>query len=169
MKLLCSSFVIVLGAYLLISASGYAYFTDTETVPMSVATGTWGEQSDDVTFDISGALLTGHGSQGFHLHDIVLNNTGDQPLVITGIIVGWDPDDGEMLEQVQICDATSLEADSFWSGTTGSGSYVEGVYVLGGTCSGNVHFWFDSDMSGKTITLTFIFDDGSQKGVSVLV
>jgi predicted ribosomally synthesized peptide with SipW-like signal peptide len=169
MKVLCSSFVFVLGVCLLLSAPSYSYFTDTDMIEMNIATGTWAEQSTDVTFDISGALLTGHGSQGFHLHNIFLGNTGDVPVEITGVIVRWDPGDGEMLQQVHISGASGNGGDHFWTGMTGSGSFVEGEYVLSPSGPGNVHCWFDSDMSGKTISITFVFDDGSQKGVSVLI
>ena len=169
MKGLCSSFVFVLGVCLIISAPSNSYFTDTDVMEMNIATGTWAEQSADVTFDISGALLTGHGSQGFHLHNIFLGNTGDVPVEITGVIVRWDPCDGEMLQQVHISGAPGNGGDHFWTGMTGSGSFVEGEYVLSPSGPGNVHCWFDTDMSGKTIYLTFVFDDGSQKGVSVLI
>lgn len=168
-RVLCSSFVIVLGVCLFLSASSYSYFTDTDMIEMNVATGTWAEQSTDVTFDISGALLTGHGPQGFHFHNLFLSNTGNEPVEIIGVIVRWDPGDGEALQQVQICSAPVNGGDHFWTGTTGSGSMVEGMYVLSPSVPGNVHCWFNSDMSGKTIFLTFIFEDGSQRGVAVLV
>ena len=168
-RLLFSVLLIIGGVSLLLSSATFAYISDEDRIEGSISTGIWRELSDDITFDITGTLLTGHGSQGFHLHNIYLSNTGDVPVVITGVIVRWDPCDGEMLQQVHICGASGNGGEHFWTGTTGSGSSVEGEYELSPSGPGNVHCWFDTDMSGKTIFLTFVFDDGSQKGVSVLV
>lgn len=166
--LFCVLFIIG-GGYLLLPLSTFAYISDEDRIEGSISTGTWEEQSDDITFDISGALLTGHGSHGFHLHNIFLRNGGDEPIGITGMTAGWDPCDGEMMQQVQICGASGNGGDHFWTGSTCAGSSVEGEHLLGMSDSGNLHCWFDSDMSGKTIFLTFVFDDSSQKGVAVLV
>lgn len=166
--LFCILFIIGGGCFLLSSAT-FAYISDEDRIEGSISTGTFGGQSDDITFDVTGARLTGHGSHGFHLHNISLTNTGDKSVNLTGMIVGWDPHDGEMLQQVQICAASGNGGDHFWTGSTCSGSPVGGAYLLSSSSPGNVHCWFDSDMSGKTVFLTFIFDDGSKKGVSVLV
>lgn len=169
-RFLFSILLIIGGGSLLLSSVTFAYISDEDRIDGSISTGTFWEQSDDITFDITGARLTGgHGSQGVHLHKIFLINGGDEPVGITGMIVGWDPCDGEMLQQVHICGAPGDGGDYFWTGTTGVGSSVKGEYLLSPSDPGNLHCWFDSDMSGKTISLTFIFDDGSQKGVSVLV
>ena len=168
-RLLFCVLLIAGGVLLILTPVSFAYISDEDIIEGSISTGTWGEQSDGLTIDITGALLTGHGSNGFHLHNIFLTNTGDKPKEITGMAVGWDPNNGEMLQLVHICSATANGGDHFWTGRTCAGSSVEGEHLLGMSDSGNVHCWFDSDMSGKTIFLTFIFDDGSQKGVAVLV
>ena len=188
-KVLSVSVLVFCGAYLLVSASSYSYFIDTDEISMSVTTGTWGEQSDDLTIDITGVLLTGHGSNGFHLHNIVLRNSGDKPVEITGIILRWNPENGEMLQRVWFCgdhmsgnenenedvgeddtfDRKRNAGKTFWEGNAACGASVGGFHCIGPAGQGNLHCWFDSDMSGKTIYLTFVFDDGSQKGVAVLV
>lgn len=192
LKCVISLGIVLMGMYLLICGSGYSYFIDCDTTRMTLSTSTWSEGSDDFIFDVTGAHISRDVSEEFHLNAIRIRNKGEKPVNITWLIVGWDPDMGEKFLSVRFnCDthivddidddATTVEDNEcapdenmgadmvFWEGDAACVASVDGLHCLVSEVNENMDFCFDSDMSGKTIHLTLVFDDGSQKGVAVLV
>lgn len=131
--------------YGLWSVATYAYFDDTETVrDNSIVAGTW------MSIDSEGAILTGNGMTNLHGIFLVPGEPGSDN-VIDKISISWTGGDGEVTE-------IRIGGDIFWAGVGESGQELIGNYVVDKKIVNK--YRFDSDMHGKTFTISFTMSSG---------
>ena len=135
----------------------FSYFSDTEvSVGNTFRAGTWETQAGYLNIDTGGAKLTGNGGK---LHSIILDLNTTQNVTIDRMIIDWGVNNGEKIEEIRIGGAT------FWSGSEISDAVLDGEYIL--TKKEQLDFTFDSDMQGRSSTITFIMGDSSEKKIII--
>lgn len=143
-------------AYALLNPT-FSYFSDTEVSAGNTFTaGTWETQSMYLSIDTDGAKLTGNGGK---LHCIVLDLNTTQNITIDKMVINWTVNNGEKIEEIKIGGAT------FWSGSAIADAVLDGEYIL--TKKEHIEFRFDSDMQGRSFTITFIMGDSSEKKIII--
>ena len=123
------------------------------------------DMADYLTINTAGAIVTTGGDD--EIHGLTITNTNSSlPLQIDRIIVSWTTDNGELVEELKIdgsdfWDENGCGGDCWPSERQASGTELDGDYTLaaGATDVDLNNIEFDSDMSGKTIVLTFIMKD----------
>jgi predicted ribosomally synthesized peptide with SipW-like signal peptide len=139
-------------AYALINPT-FSYFSDTEvSTGNTFRTGTWETQAGYLNIDTGAAKLTGNGGK---LHSILIDLNTTHSITIDKMIVNWTVNNAEKIEEIRIGGAT------FWAGSELSDALLDGEYIL--TKEEQIQFRFDSDMQGKSFTVTFIMGDSSKK------
>ncbi|MBU3967165.1 MAG: hypothetical protein KKG76_07320 [Euryarchaeota archaeon] len=145
-------------AYALLHTT-FSSFSDTEVSAGNTFTAaTWETQAGYLSIDTSGAKLTGNGGK---LHSIVLNLTTPRNITIDKMIVNWTVNNGEKIEEIRIGGVT------FWSGSEIADAVLDGNYIL--SKKERIEFRFDSDMQGRSFTITFIMGDSSTKKIAIIV
>lgn len=170
-----------------------AWFSDTVVIEgSSITTGSWSDAGSLMVTADKGLFKppAGHHA-GTILSGITVSNTGSTPVVITGVKVSWDPDDGGMIRRVAFTrvkggghphagqEGSGRDPDSadnegsiaFWSGEAASGQVLDGRFLLNPPALDDpvreVQLSFDSDMDGKSLLCMFIMNDGSEKEIRV--
>ncbi|MBA3037934.1 MAG: hypothetical protein FP814_15775 [Desulfobacterium sp.] len=77
------------------------------------------------------------------------------------MIVNWTVNNGEKIEEIRIGGVT------FWSGSEIADAVLDGNYIL--SKKERIEFRFDSDMQGRSFTITFIMGDSSTKKIAIIV
>lgn len=152
------------------SSCTFSYFSDTEVSTGNTFTAGcnwWSADNLDVDTTCAcigccGQCCCGQGpcgqcNCGHGLHGIEVKNVGDSDIKIVGVSVSWTPDGGENITCV---------CDGVWEGSEPSGAVLDITDLTLNPGETNVFtFVFDSDMTGKTFTITFFMDDDSSKTV----
>lgn len=170
-----------------------AWFSDAVVIEgNSIATGSWSDAGNLMVTVDNGLFKPPTGRHAKTIFSgITVNNVGSAPVVITGVKVSWDPDDGGMIRRVAFTrvkggghshagqEGSGRDPDPaadegftvFWSGEAASGRVLEGRFLLDPAAPDDpareVRLSFDPGMDGKSLLCTFIMDDGSEKEVRV--
>lgn len=109
-----------------------------------------------VLIDLSGATFTGSN----RLTNAKIRNTGNSDVIIDKLSIAWtNPSASQFLTEVQIAGG-----DIEWTGSVQSGQIIDIIdYLLPAFSSQTPvnHLQFNSNMSGKTLYVTFVLTDGS--------
>jgi hypothetical protein len=135
----------------------FSYFSDTEvSAGNTFSAGTWETQAGYLSIDTGGAKLTGNGGK---LHSMILDLNTAQNITIDKMIINWTVNNGEKIEEIRIGGAI------FWSGSEIADAVLDGEYIL--TKKEHIEFRFDSDMQGRSFTITFIMVDSSENKITI--
>lgn len=122
--------------------------------------GVEGSDADDLQVDTTHSQLTGNGLK---LRGTTIANTGAASITIDKIRVDWDGAGSADITKI------TIHGETFWSGSEPAGETLDGIdHALAPSAPGkHITFRFDSDMSGKTFTIKFILEDGSEKEMTI--
>jgi hypothetical protein len=156
-------------------------FSDTETATLSVSSGAWHTQADDllVNTDCAGIWSPRCNCacpcitdlcerwEGSILYGIFLRNIGENDITIDKIKIHWiPPQDSEHVQLVQIIFNDWIE----WMGSEPSGTLIDinnCTLRPSDLLPKSLFILFDSDMQEKDFIIVFIMSDGSTKSVGI--
>lgn len=136
-----------------VTASGQ--LTASTTLSESVELNSQFNESRKFLIDTSALSLVSTTS----LQGITFQNTGDMDIAIDQVVVSWTGQSpSENLVEIQIDGGTTE-----WTGSQNSGNIADITdFILNPGITYNLDYIdFDSDMSGKTISVSFVMQDGS--------
>ena len=94
---------------------------------------------------------------------LVKDNVSDSVFpYVTKVTVSWNPSSGELLENVR------FENTNYWTGSVSNGSQVDISDYSVKSTSKPMDLYFDTNIRGKTFTITFLFSDSTTSTVTLV-